>query len=132
MVPLVRLQADREEEECAPGVAPVTSEKNSPKPKRKYRFQPGTSGNPAGRPKGVPNKATHEIKVFATSILDSPEYRENFEVRAKAGKLHPTLEQMLYFYRYGKPKEVVQLEGSESLSELLDIALSRRNGQSGE
>lgn len=33
------------------------------------RFKPGESGNPNGRPKGSPNKATTEIKEAYTNLI---------------------------------------------------------------
>ena len=63
-----------------------------------------------GRPKGLPNRATQEAKEFAASILDSPEYRASLERRVRAGTLAPAVEQLLYYYRYGKPKERVEME----------------------
>lgn len=42
------------------------------KPKEKkppHRFKPGQSGNPAGRPKGIPNKFTVEVKSLVEEAL---------------------------------------------------------------
>lgn len=81
------------------------------------------TGNPPGRPKGTPktggrakgtpNKATVEVKAFCRGILESHDYRVALKRRVKAGELPPGMEQMLWAYAYGKPKEQVELTGAE-------------------
>jgi Family of unknown function (DUF5681) len=74
------------------------------------RFAPGHSGNPEGRQKGVPNKATQTIKEFARSVLENPKYREHLVRRAEEDKLAPHEFVMLHQYAYGKPKDTVAVE----------------------
>ena len=64
-----------------------------------------------GRKKGVPNRATTEVKAIYAAIVDDPTYRKTLVARAKAGELAPALEAMLWHYAYGKPKEQVQHAG---------------------
>jgi hypothetical protein len=64
-----------------------------------------------GRKKGVPNRATTEVKAIYAAIVDDPTYRKTLVARAKAGELAPALEAMLWHYGYGKPKEQVQHAG---------------------
>jgi hypothetical protein len=73
--------------------------------------RPFTKGNRGGgRKKGVPNKATQEIKEFARNFLMSEEYRENLKQRILAGAA-PHLEVLLHHYGFGKPKSSVEILG---------------------
>ena len=64
-----------------------------------------------GRPKGVPNKTTPEIRLIARSLLERPEYLESLQKRLDAGRA-PHMETLLAHYAYGKPAE--QVEHSQS------------------
>jgi hypothetical protein len=79
-----------------------------------------------GRPKGVPNKATIEIKELARSLtLGDPEWVEATRKRLREGKEAPAIVTALLYYGYGKPKETVELAPDNSLSELLRLAISK-------
>lgn len=73
-------------------------------PGRKFKKGEG------GRPKGVPNKATREIKEVARGLLEAPEYLAALKRRLAKGTAGP-VEVTLYHYGYGKPKETVAHEG---------------------
>jgi hypothetical protein len=64
-----------------------------------------------GRPPGVPNKASSEIKEAARSIVEDAEYVESLKRRVKAGRA-PHMETLLFHYAYGKPKETVDLNAN--------------------
>jgi hypothetical protein len=65
-----------------------------------------------GRPKGVPNRATLEVREFSASIVDDPAYQQRVRERALAGELPPAIESLLWHYRWGKPKEDAHIEGT--------------------
>ena len=69
-----------------------------------------------GRRKGTSNKVTAEAKAVCAAIVDDPTYRKKLIARAKAGKLAPAIEAMLWHYAYGKPKEQVEHAGGITLS----------------
>jgi hypothetical protein len=73
---------------------------------------PGQSGNPRGRPKGTPNKATAEAKAVCSRLVDDPVYQAKLQQRLRAGKLAPAVECMLWHYAKGKPKEQIEVDGS--------------------
>ena len=68
-----------------------------------------------GRPKGVPNKATREIKETARRLVEDPVYVAALAARLIRGKA-PRMEVLLHYYAYGKPTETVDVKG------LTDIA----------
>ena len=74
-----------------------------------------------GRPKGVPNKATREIKASARALVEDPVYVESLRRRLPAGKA-PHMETLLFHYAYGKPRDTVDTPGLTSAIE----ALSRK------
>lgn len=67
-----------------------------------------------GRKRGVPNKATAEIKGFTRSLLTSQVYRTALTKRVIAGK-SPQLEALMHFYAFGKPQERVEHSGALKL-----------------
>lgn len=54
-------------------------------------------------------KRLNEAKEFASRIIDDPRYRKQLKVRAIAGTLPPGIETMLWYYRFGKPVDKVDL-----------------------
>jgi hypothetical protein len=80
---------------------------------QKSRGKPFVKGDPrAGRKKGIPNKATGELREFAQRILESEEYRESVRRRVIDGA-SPKIEELLYFYAYGKPADTLDLSNSD-------------------
>ena len=76
-------------------------------------FLPGRSGNPGGRKRGTPNKATLAVRDACGAIVEDAIYRRQLLVRARAGELPPTVECLLWHYRYGKPKERLEIDGAD-------------------
>lgn len=72
--------------------------------------------------RGGPRKGTLEIRAWSRSLLESSWYRQSLRKRLKEGSC-PQIENTLYHYAYGKPKEVVELQASENLAGLLTMAL---------
>lgn len=66
-------------------------------------------GGSPGRPKGVPNRATTEIKAACEQLLNDPVYRERLHARLLAGDLPPGMESLIWYYAYGKPKEQLEV-----------------------
>jgi hypothetical protein len=71
-----------------------------------------------GRKAGTPNKATAEIKDVARSLLEDPVYQAKLKRRLRDGKA-PQIEQLLYHYAYGKPKERFEVSKGPTLEELV-------------
>src|SRR5262245_22462001 len=68
-------------------------------------------GNRLGRKKGVPNRATADMKTRARELLSRPEYLRKLKQRLIQGTCPAGVEILLYYYAYGRPKETVQMEG---------------------
>lgn len=68
------------------------------------------TGPGPGRPPGAQNKATREVKDFASKFLSSKAYQESAKSRVLAGTA-PHLETLWHHYAFGKPKETVQMTG---------------------
>lgn len=82
----------------------------STRPKRRRGLgRPFASGNP-GRPKGAVNKASRDIKARAREILEDPEYLVALKARINKGNAQQ-VEALLFHYGYGKPRDIVQIEG---------------------
>ena len=62
-----------------------------------------------GRPKGLPNRATVEIKDWARSILEDQAVRSRTLALAREGRLAPGVLVELLHYAYGKPKETTDV-----------------------
>ena len=70
-------------------------------------------GGSPGRPKGVPNKATKEVKELARRLVLEPEYQQKLRHRLLKGTLPPAVESLLWHYAFGKPKDTLDLNVEE-------------------
>jgi hypothetical protein len=68
----------------------------------------------SGRPKGVPNRASTDVRVRARALVEDPVYVLGIKRRLLDGKSVP-LEIMLHHYAYGKPRETVEHEGAVTI-----------------
>jgi hypothetical protein len=91
----------------------------APAQPKNAKWKAGQSGNPAGRKKGVPTKATREVKALAQSILEDPVVQQRMLSDAQKGKLPPPVMTMLFHYAYGKPKDTLKVEGLERLEVII-------------
>lgn len=81
-------------------------------------------GGSPGRPKGLPNKATLEIKALARNLLENPQYLEALTRRLQRGTAG-AVEPLLFHYGYGRPVEHVDITGSIDLAGRLQRARER-------
>lgn len=65
-----------------------------------------------GRPKGVPNKVTREIKELARALFDEA-YWERCRSRLLSGRVAPAVEAKLLAYAYGEPKQQLEVTGQD-------------------
>jgi hypothetical protein len=64
-----------------------------------------------GRTKGTPNRVTAEAREACAEIVDDRAYRSELLERARAGKLAPGVETMLWYYAKGRPREDIGVAG---------------------
>jgi hypothetical protein len=103
--------------------APVTGFGNGKKdsPLAGYQWEPGESGNPAGRPKTRDLKA--EVRAFADE--EDPKLRktrlrqwlEMADRRARQGS--PKHLEMLLSYGWGRPSQAIEVEGDFNFTDAL-------------
>jgi hypothetical protein len=62
-----------------------------------------------GRPRGVQNKATVEIKEASRLFLSDVTGQAKLLEQYQKGELNPSILTLLHYYAYGKPKETMAL-----------------------
>ena len=78
----------------------------------------------------TPKKRRGEAARFATQIVESDDYRMSLRLRAANGTLPPAIEQMLWHYAYGQPRDKMErptdAKGRASLEQVPTHELSAR------
>lgn len=92
---------------------------------RATRWKPGERVPGAGRPKGMGNKITQEIREIARGLLSSEKYLNVLIRRLESGDLSPQMETLLWQYGYGKPKDTVEITITDQ-TKLTDAELEDR------
>ena len=74
-----------------------------------------------GRKKGRRNQRTLDGEAYARAILEDPEVRATFLQQARDGVMPAELIKVLLSYAFGKPVEVVDVEGEGSETRTIRI-----------
>ena len=93
-------------------------------------FRKGQSGNPSGRVKGVPNRATREWKEIARSLVEDEQVQKNLLARLRAGKADKVFIK-LCDYAHGVPKQAFILEdpaGANPFASIVEALWKSREG----
>lgn len=80
-----------------------------------------------GRTKGTPNTATREVAETCRALVEDKAYRANLALRLVEGKLHASVEALLWHYAYGKPKETVEHQGL-TVPAAVTFVITRQDG----
>lgn len=75
------------------------------------RGRPFAPGNKlGGRPKGVPNKVTQDIRQLARQLVEQPEVQNRLAAGMRDGTLPVPLQVEIMRHAYGVPKQSVAME----------------------
>ena len=77
-----------------------------------------------GQKPAPPAKISPNARTIAQAIVNDPIYRENLLLRVRVGDA-PQMEQLLWHYAYGKPRESVEFHGTigveKIIREIIDV-----------
>jgi len=76
-------------------------------------FKPG-HGKHGGRASGVPNKVTGQARELAIELVTDPTYLKKFKQRLLSGRINPALEKMAWEFAFGRPRQQLEIDWSES------------------
>jgi hypothetical protein len=79
-------------------------------------FKKGQSGNKHGRPRGVQNRTTKDVRSLAQALFDTA-YWARTKVLLANDTLHPAIHRALLAYAYGEPKKTLTVEGEIGIRE---------------
>jgi hypothetical protein len=79
------------------------------------------NGRP-GRLPGQRNEVTTEVKIAAQQIVDDKIYRANLLIAMRNREVAPGVEQMLWYFAKGKPKDTVVVDGSFTVGWIDSVA----------
>jgi len=80
-----------------------------------------------GRPKGLPNKATRQIKEFGEQLFKSKAYKDSITKRILDGKA-PAVEIHLMNLTFGKPKEQIEIDDRREVPDALTLVFRQAKG----
>jgi len=79
-----------------------------------------TTSGPLEPARSVPRS---EARLFALQIVRDPGYRSRLMEKARAGRLPPPIEEMLWAYAYGRPPERMEIGPPGAFQELEDLPM---------
>ena len=82
---------------------------------RRKPGRPKGTKKTGGRTVGTPNKPGALARAVAQALLSRPKYQERLKEKLDEGTVHPSVEAMLYYYAYGKPREVIEATAPTSV-----------------
>jgi len=97
--------------------------------RQKPRGKPFAKGDKrCGRPKGVPNKCTQEVRAWARAIMEDPTVQANMLKQAQEGRLAPGIVNELLHYAYGKPKDTIEHTGLDgaTISQVVRVIMNAK------
>jgi hypothetical protein len=80
-----------------------------------------------GRHKGTPNKLTRDVQAFVDRVFERIDPFDKIEdlLNAESADVQSRVLLRLFEYRYGKPKESLEVNGDVNLREIVQKARER-------
>src|SRR5829696_4138630 len=90
------------------------------------RFKPGQTKPPnSGRRAGGPNKVSVEARDLCYRLVHDARYHGELRRRMCGGRIHPTIEALIWAYAIGKPVEHVQVDAKLVATQKIDAEPER-------